>query len=165
MNISMIAAVAANGVIGNGDHLPWHCPEDMKHFVEITKNNIVVMGRKTHESIGKLLSHRVNFVLSRDKDYRSPYGATCYSNSRDILDFAEYYPSEIIVIGGEQIYREFLPYARKLYITNINAPFAGDAYFPSIHDLDWVCAMHEPHEPSANTPFSFDFNIYIRAKQ
>lgn len=161
MNISMIAAVAANGVIGNNNHLPWHCPEDMRRFVQITKDHVVVMGRKTHESIGKLLPNRINFVLSQDRDYKSPFGATVYPDVESVLDFARYYQNEIVVIGGEQIYQAFLPYARKLYITNINAPFAGDAYFPSVHELDWV---HVESQPGKHDFFEFSFDVYMRVE-
>lgn len=165
MNLSIIAAVANNGVIGKNNKLIWHYPKDMQRFVELTKQaGIVIMGRKTHEAIGKLLPGRINIVISRDKHYQPIRGALTYSDIDQALDFLRYYGKEIMVIGGEQIYREFLPFVNKLYITNINSPYEGDAYFPDVNVLEWQHVNEIYHTADTQHQFPFTFDIYERVK-
>ena len=170
MTISIIAAVASNGVIGGDNQLLWHYPKDLKRFAELTKKSgIVIMGRKTHESLGKLLPGRINLVLTKDESYRSPFGGTVFYHKRDIvgvLEYFDYFSSgrEVFVIGGEEIYKTFLPHANKLYITNINAPFKGDAYFPDINTLEWKHIAEECHPADDKHLYPFSFDTYTRVK-
>lgn len=163
MKISIIAAVASNGVIGGNNQLLWRFPKDMQRFVAITKKaGVVIMGRKTHESIGKLLPNRINIVITRDKNYKPKPGVLVYSDIDTVIDLCRYFDREAIVIGGEQIYRRFLPYANKLYITNISSPFIGDAYFPDVNTLEWVHVSETLHPADAKHQFPFSFDIYVR---
>lgn len=166
MSVSIIAAVAANGVIGRNNKMIWRYPKDMQRFVEITKNaGIVIMGRKTHESIGKALPGRINIIISRDKSYRPVLGCLLFRSVEEALNLLNYYNKEIVVIGGEQTYKAFLPHANKLYITNINAPYQGDTYFPDVNTLEWVHVSEERHSQDKSHQFSFSFDTYVRAKQ
>lgn len=167
LNITLIAAVASNGVIGDENSMIWHFPKDMKRFSEVTKKaGIVIMGRKTHESIGRLLPDRINIVMTRQRDYKSPYGASVFNNIKTILDFMRYLPEsgEFMVMGGGEIYKAFLPHASKMLITNINAPFVGDTYFPEANYLEWAHVSEELHQPDENHRFSFSFDTYRRIK-
>lgn len=165
MNISLIAAVAANGVIGNEGKLAWHYPNDMKRFVELTKKaGIVIMGRKTHESIGKLLPGRINIVMSRDRHYQPIAGALCYHSMKEVLSFLNWFDKEVMVIGGEQLYREFLPKANALYITNINAPFHGDSYFPDVDTLEWNHVGEQLFLADDKHQSSYSFDRYVRVR-
>ena len=137
--ISILVAVDEKGGIGKGNNLMWNIPSDLKRFKEITtkdqiginnniNNNIVIMGRKTYNSIGRELPNRTNIVLSL-KDKHS------YS-IEDILDYNEHFPEEeLFVIGGEQIYRQFLPYADKIYLTKVKGDFGADKFFYFEEDM------------------------------
>lgn len=127
--LSIIAAIAKNGVIGNQGKLPWHLPEDLKHFKETTLGHPIVMGRKTFESIGKPLPGRENIVLTRDQTFQGKGVTVIHS----LADAIENHPDEeIFVIGGAEIYQLALPLADKLYLTLIDQEFPGDTYFPAI---------------------------------
>lgn len=130
MSISLIIAMSQNGVIGNQNKLPWHLPEDLKHFKMLTMGHKIVMGRKTFEAIGRPLPGRENIVLTRDMAYKVS-GISIIHAPDEIGDVAA---EEIFVIGGAEIYRLFLPKADRLYVTLIKQDFSGDAFFPL---LDW----------------------------
>jgi dihydrofolate reductase len=163
MNISIIAAVAANGVIGRENKLIWYYPKDMKRFVELTKRSgVVIMGRKTHESIGKLLPGRINIVISNNLNYKSK-GALIF-NMSEAISFCRRYQKEVMVIGGEKIYREFMPFVSTMYITNINAPYMGDSYFPECNELEWNHVEQENHQQDDRHQYSFTFDRYERIR-
>jgi dihydrofolate reductase len=170
MKIGIIAAVASNSVIGKDNKLLWKLPRDMKRFATLTKKSgVVVMGRKTHESIGRILPDRTNIVLSANKDYKSPYdpdGVLVVSSIASLKAmlkyFYQYTDTEIMIIGGEQLYREFLPDANTLYITNVNSPFDGDAYFPEVNELDWVRTVEQPYEADEKHRYGYTFEIWKR---
>lgn len=128
--VSIIAARAENNVIGDNGEIPWRIPWDMKHFKNITDGGVVIMGRGTFESIGKLLKGRVNVVVS--KTLEPPDGIICYDSLMGAIQgcIRKYPGKEIYLIGGEGIYREGIAYAGKLYMTEISKPYEGDAYFP-----------------------------------
>ena len=132
--ISIVVAMSNNRVIGKDNKLIWHLPEDLKRFKNITSNNVVVMGRKTHLSIGKVLPNRLNVILSRDMNWNNPLGdncVVCYS-IEEVLEKFKY--RDLFIIGGEEIYRQFLPYCDKIYLTLIQKEFEGDSYFPELDD-------------------------------
>ena len=152
MIISLIAAMGRNKVIGKDKSLPWKLPEDMERFKELTANKPVVMGRKTFESIGRALPNRKNIVITRDKNYKAK-GCTVVNSIKEALKTAkEAY--EIMIIGGAQIYQEFLPIANKMYITLIDKDFEGDAYFPEFDEAEWKEAKKEEHN---NNDFKYVF--------
>ncbi|MSR71316.1 MAG: dihydrofolate reductase [Candidatus Taylorbacteria bacterium] len=127
--ISFIVAVDNNFLIGNDNTLPWpKIHADMKHFRELTLGKTIVMGRKTFESLGKALPDRENIVLTRNTNFYAP-NVTIYSNVQEVLK----HPSKqgkLCIIGGAEIYKAFLPYVNRIYLTMIDESFTGDTYFP-----------------------------------
>lgn len=154
MNLSIIAAMARNRVIGAGSKLPWHLSEDLKRFKKLTMGHPVVMGRKTFESIGKPLSGRDNLVLTRQRAFH-PNGVTVAHSFEEILSICGR-SSEAFVIGGAEIFRMALPYANRLYLTQIDQDFKGDAYFPEF-DLkkDFDVVEDTPMQAESGIPFRF----------
>ena len=128
--VSLIAALSENRVIGKGNSLPWHIPEDLKHFKEVTSGHPVIMGRKTFESIGRLLPKRLNIVISRDKSYVVEGATMAHSLEEAIAIACNYDKKEIFVIGGEQIFVQSINRADRLYLTIVHTDIEGDAFFP-----------------------------------
>ncbi len=135
MTISFIAAVSKNGVIGENNSLIWKIPEDLKRFRQLTTGKPIIMGRKTFESIGKPLPNRTNIILTRDKNYKAE-GCFVVHSVDDALE-AGNGAEEIMIIGGAQIYAQFLPVADKMYLTFIDKDFEGDAFFPNYNKNEW----------------------------
>jgi len=125
--VTLVAAVARNGVIGAGGKLPWRLPEDLRHFKELTLGHPVIMGRKTFESIGKPLPKRQNIVVSRNANFKAE-GVEVVSSLPKAFEAAK--GDEVFVIGGEQIYDEALSVADVIYLTLIHEEIDGDAFFP-----------------------------------
>ena len=137
--LSLIAAVARNRVIGKNNQLLWHLPEDMKHFREVTRGKPVIMGRKTWESLPEKfrpLPGRHNIVVSRNLDYKAP-GATLVSSLEDAIHLTRS-DDETFVIGGETLYRQALAQAHRLYLTEIDQNYEGDAFFPEVSPKNWI---------------------------
>ena len=141
--ISLIAALGKNRVIGNENKLIWSIPADMKRFREITTGKPVIMGTKTFESIGRPLPKRKNIIITRDRDYKAE-GCIVVNSPEESLKAAG--DGEVMVMGGAQIYAEFLPMAHKMYLTFIDEEFEGDAYFPEYDENEWEEARREEHE-------------------
>ena len=136
--ICIIAAVAKNRVIGKDNQLLWHIPEDMKHFRELTRGKPVIMGRKTWESLPEKfrpLPGRLNIVVSRNPNYEAP-GASVATSLDDAIRLASNH-GEVFVIGGDMLYRLALPFAQRLYLTEIDRDYSGDAFFPKIPRDTW----------------------------
>jgi dihydrofolate reductase len=133
--VSLIVAMDRNRVIGAGRRLPWHIPEDLKRFRRLTLGHHVVMGRKTWESIGRPLPGRTNIVLTRQPGFRAE-GAHVVSCLDDALRLAAG-DMEVFVIGGAQIYALALPCADRAYVTEIDAAFSGDVWFPLLPVNEW----------------------------
>ena len=144
MIISLIAAMGKNRIIGKNNSLPWKLPEDMKRFRELTQGKPVVMGRKTFESIGKLLPNRKNIIITHDKNYKIK-DCVVVNSINSALKAAKG-SKEIMIIGGEQIFREFLPMANKMHLTIIEEDFDGDAYFPEYNKNEWKEVKREEHK-------------------
>lgn len=142
--ISLIVAMSENRVIGVENRLPWNIPEDLKRFKKITRGHPIVMGRKTFESIGRVLPERTNIVITRDRAYRVEGAAVCHSLD-EALDWARRSPGadEIFVIGGSEIFRLALPLASRLYLTEVRWPFEGDAFFPSFDEEEYRETLRE----------------------
>lgn len=161
--ISLIAAVARNGVIGKEGRLLWHLPEDMKYFRETTRGKPVVMGRKTWESLPdafRPLPGRQNIVLSRNPAYQAP-GATLAVSLDEALQHASL-ADEIFVIGGAELYRLALPRAGRLYLTEIDADFEGDACFPEVPAADWVEVSRRTKQDDTPSGLNYAFAVYRR---
>lgn len=136
MSVSMIAAVGKNLELGKNNDLIWHFKEDMKFFKDTTMGHTVVMGRKTFESLPKALPGRKNIVISSNAEYNAQ-GATVVTSVEEAIQIAD--NEEIFVIGGGKIYAEFLPYADKLYLTEIDAECAdADTYFPQFNKSEYI---------------------------
>lgn len=151
MSIALIAAISQNNCIGQHNALPWHIPEDMEHFKNLTKGKAILMGRKTWESLPEKfrpLPGRLNIVITRQKDYPVPKGVLVF----DTIDAACTNPelrtqnSELMVIGGADIYRQTIDRADTLYITHVNKDVPGDAFFPMIDPTVWKETWREDHE-------------------
>lgn len=129
--ISMIVAMSKNNVIGKDNQLIWNIPEDLKYFKKVTMGKTIVMGRKTYESIGRALPGRRNVVLTRDEKY-SADNIHVVNSIQAAIDLGD-----IIVIGGDAVYKEFLAHADELYVTEIKKEYDGDSHFPQLTE-EWV---------------------------
>ena len=134
MSVSIITALTRNHVIGINNQIPWHIPDDFRWFRQNTLNKPVVMGRKTFESIGRILPQRRNIVVTSQSDY-SYEGIETADSLLDAFDLCG--NTEVMVIGGASIYQQALPYAQRLYLTWIYADVEGDAYFPKVKWSEW----------------------------
>jgi dihydrofolate reductase len=158
--LSLIVAVARNGVIGRDNKLPWHLPADLKHFKSVTMGKPVVMGRKTWESIGRPLPGRKNIVISRNPDFRAE-GCEVVSSLDAALRVCAG-AEEIFVIGGSQLYAEALNRASRLYVTRIEDDVAGDTFFPAIDPAAWQIVSSEIHAPDERNRLPFRFEMLER---
>ena len=161
MRISLVVAVAENGVIGRDNALPWRLSSDLKRFKAITMGKPIIMGRKTYESIGKPLPGRTNIVLTRDTGFH-PEGVEVVHDMASAVAVAEAAArdggvSEIMVIGGVGIYELALPEADRIYLTEVHASPEGDAMFPPLDAGDWLEASREYHpaQPGETSACSF----------
>lgn len=149
VRVTIIVAVAQNGVIGHRGKIPWHLREDLQRFKRLTMGHPIVMGRKTWESIGRPLPGRESIVVTRQKGYRAE-GARVASSLREALDLAG---RDVFVIGGGELYREALPLADRLEVTQVLASFEGDATFPPV-GTQWREVAREEH-PEGSPPYAF----------
>lgn len=169
MILSLIAAADEDGVIGQGNTLPWDLPADLKYFREKTKDHIVIMGRKTFDSIVEKLGHplpdRRNVVITRSGDlYAGDYDMV--SSMDEAIELAERAEAEeAFVIGGQQTYEIALPFANRIYLTRIHHHFEGDKFFPEIPPNDWAIAKEERHEPDEKNMYPYTFIVYERLKK
>lgn len=160
MKISLIVAMAENRVIGVDNRMPWHLSADLKRFRKITSGNPIVMGRKTHESIGRPLPDRVNIVLTRDYSYQA-LGCIVVHNLEQAMRAAGE-AAELMVVGGAGLYREFLPLADRIYLTLIHRAFDGDTFFPTIDWTEWREAARNEVEQDEQSGLSYAFIDYER---
>ena len=157
MIISIIVAVAANNVIGKDNQLLWHLPSDLKYFKQRTTNHHILMGRKTYESIGKPLPDRTSLIITQNKNYQAQ-GSFVFTDIQKAIEHARAdNENELFIIGGAQIYALALPFADKLYLTKIHAPFEGDTFFPQINSNEWTQTSIESFEPDEKNKFKYDF--------
>lgn len=157
--IVLVAAVAANGIIGKDGKLPWHLPEDLKHFKQVTMGHPVIMGRKTWESLKGPLPGRDNIVITRQVGYEAT-GAAVASSLDAALALCAGEPV-VCVIGGEQVFNDSLPVATQLDLTEIQQDFEGDTRFPAYDRSQWRVKKREAH--TAANGMRFDFVLYERA--
>jgi dihydrofolate reductase len=161
MQVSLIAAVAENGVIGRDGKLPWHLPDDFRWFKAQTLGKPVVMGRKTWESLGRALPGRHNIVLTRQSGYAAP-GTTVVHTAEAALGAAGD-AEEVMVIGGGDVFEMFLPRAARVYLTRVDAVVEGDAWFPELDADDWRLVSRKYHGTDARHGYEFEFCVYERA--
>lgn len=159
MTLSLIVAAATNNVIGRDNQLPWRLPADLAWFRQHTLGKPVIMGRKTFESIGRPLPKRTNIVLSR-----SPYsheGVVWQPSFESAVDFLQD-SEEIMLIGGGELFRHYLPQADKLYFTQIQANMEGDTFFPALDWAQWRIEFDEYRPADAENPYDCRFLILTR---
>ena len=154
MRVSLIVAASANNVIGVQGELPWRLPDDLKRFKQITTGKPIVMGRLTWTSIGRPLPDRQNIVISRDAGLEAP-GCEVVSSPNAAVEVAGD-AEELMIIGGGQIYREFLPRANRIYMTRVAVSIEGDAYFPELADNEWTETSREAHPADETHECSFE---------
>lgn len=166
MHLAIIVAASENGVIGRNNALPWHLPGDLQYFKRVTMGKPILMGRKTFESIGRPLPGRTNVVITRNPDF-SAEGIRVVESLAAALRLAEDIAlvdgvEELVVIGGAEIYREALPLAQRLYLTEVHASIEGDAWLPEIDWADWREVQRERHAAEGNNPYDYSFVVYER---
>lgn len=160
--ISIIVAMDRKGLIGKGNALPWHLPADLKHFKRITMGKPIIMGRKTHESIGKALPGRTNIVVSGDPNYRAQ--DCIVANSLDAAIAAAGPVDEVIVIGGAALYQLALDRTDRIYSTTIHAELSGDTWFPPLQKSDWVVIERSEHNADEKNPYGYTFETLERVE-
>ena len=154
-NLSIIAAIAENGIIGQDNRLPWHMPADLAHFKRLTMGKPIIMGRRTWESLPGLLPYRTHIVVTRDPAYEAPGGFVVHS-LQEAIDFAGD-ADELMVVGGAMLYAEALPIASRLYLTYIHCRVDGDALFPCFEGSKCRELSCERHEADHRNPHSYSF--------
>lgn len=153
--ISLVVAMDQNRLIGKQGQLPWRLPDDLKHFKALTLGKIVLMGRKTWDSLGRPLPQRENWVLTRDPEFRAE-GARAFHTLDQALFAAK--PAELMVIGGGELYRQILPLAQRLYLTEVQARLeGGDAWFPPLDRSVWRETEAETHPADERHVYPFRF--------
>lgn len=166
MRLAIIVAQAENRTIGINNKLPWHLPEDLKYFKQVTMAKPIIMGRKTYESIGRPLPGRTNIVISRDSSYQRE-GIRVVHSLEAARDLAESIcviegQDEAMVIGGSQIYVEALAACDRLYLTQVHADVEGDAHFPAFDMSEWQELGRETFASDERNPYNYSFIVLDR---
>lgn len=158
--LSIIVAKAKNNIIGKNNQLIWELPEDLKRFKEITTGHTIIMGRKTFESLGRVLPNRKHVVFSQNPDFKVNDENVQVVHS--MLEIQEYIENteENFVIGGAMIYNLLMPYVTKMYVTEINKEFEGDSFFPRINTEIWQETSREKGQKDEKNELDYDYVIY-----
>jgi dihydrofolate reductase len=154
-NLSLIAAMAENRVIGRGNALPWRLPADLAHFKRLTLGKPILMGRRTWESLPGLLPHRTHVVITRNRDYRAEGAEVVHSLEQALEMFGAV--DEVMVIGGGELYAQCLPRAARMHLTLVHAEVEGDTRFPAFDPADWVERGRESHPADERNPYPYTF--------
>ena len=162
--LSIIVAKAQNNIIGKDNKLLWHIPEDLKRFKDLTTGHTIIMGRKTFESLGRVLPNRKHIVFTQNSDFKVNDENVKIVHS--MLEIQEYIENkeENFVIGGAMIYNLLMPYVNKMYITEIHKDFEGDTVFPKINLDIWKEVSREKGEDIEQNDLEYDFVVYERKK-
>lgn len=162
MKLSLIAALDRNHGIGHGNAMPWHLPDDFRHFKALTLGKPILMGRKTAESLGRALPGRTNLVLTRGGQvpFDGMRAVASLDEARDIA--AAEGAGELCVIGGGEIYRLLIAQATDLYLTRVDAEVVADTHFPEVDPALWREVDSQPHPVDARHAFAFRFVHYLR---
>jgi len=161
MFLSMIAAMGRNRVIGKKNDIPWKLPAEQQYFKEVTMGHAVVSGRKNFESMGRPLKGRRNIIITRNRDYR-PDNCEIIYTIEELYRMFDDSDEEVFIIGGEEIYRMFLPFSKKLYITSIDAEFDGDTYFPLFSETEWTQISEKNGLTDEKNPYHYTFKVFER---
>jgi dihydrofolate reductase len=158
--LSALVAVARNGIIGKDNALPWQLPADLKHFKALTMGHPIIMGRKTYESIGRLLPGRTSIIVTRQAGYKIENAIVVHSIEEALKvccgqDWSKASGMECFVIGGAQIFREAAPISDRMYITEIHRDFEGDVRFPELDREEWIEVSREKHQDDSGLEYDF----------
>jgi len=151
--ISLVAALSENRVIGKGNQLPWHISVDLQHFKKITSGHPVIMGRKTYESMGRLLPNRTNIIVTRDSNFKVEGAVVVNSLGQAIDEGKKANQEEIFIIGGGQIFEQAITLADKLYLTLIHTTIDGDAHFPDYSQFKHETSRQDGEENGLSFTF------------
>ncbi len=160
--LSIIVAIANENVIGKDNKLIWHLPEDLKRFKQITSGHKIIMGRKTFESLGRVLPNRKHIILCNDMEMNIDNENVEILDDISKLDKYINSDEECFVIGGATIYKLLMPYSNKMYITKINQSFEGDVYFPEIKEEIWKEVSREKGLKNEENPFDYEYITYVK---
>lgn len=156
--LSIIVAKASNNVIGGDNKLLWHISEDLKRFKEITSGHTIIMGRKTFESLPKILPNRHHIVITRDKNFKvDSESVTIINDISDVISRFKDTDEEVFIIGGGEIYKILIPYTKKLYLTRIYKDFEGDTSFPVINYDEWKIVNKSEIKVNEKDNLNYDF--------
>lgn len=162
MRVSLIAAMAANRVIGLGNDLPWRLPADMRRFKALTMGHTLIMGRKTYDSVGYPLPGRRTVVITRQPGWKAEGVEVVHSLEESLKAAERLDGGEVLVAGGGEIFREALPRADRIYLTRIEQDFPGDTFFPELDAAAWRIVEQEHHDASDENPYAFTFETLDR---
>src|SRR5262245_20888513 len=160
--ISAIVAMSENRVIGDDNQLPWHLPSDLKHFKTLTSGHPILMGRKTYESIGRPLPNRTNIVITRNHAFQANGCVIVKSIEEAVSHAISIHQNEIFIIGGAEVYKQFMPDIEKIYLTIVHEIFEGDAFFPELNPGEWKEASRELHEADEENDYDYSFIVLER---
>ena len=160
MIISFIVAMDRQGVIGVNGQLPWRLSNDLKHFKAVTMGKPLIMGRKTHESIGRPLPGRENIVITRQKDYTAA-GCAVFNAIETALEYCSGH-EEIMVMGGAGLYEQLFSRAARIYLTRVDATVSGDTYFPEFDETGWSEVERQDHQADENNEYPHSFSVLER---
>ncbi len=164
MTISLVVAAATNNGIGKDGTMPWHLPNDMKHFKNVTWGMPVVMGRKTFESLGKVLPGRKNIVITRQPGWEVA-GTIAVPKIEDALFVAKQTDAnEVMVIGGGEIYKTLFDRAKRIYLTRVEAEPEADTFFPALDPKEWHLMSQKDHEADSANAYNYSFQVWERVK-
>jgi len=160
--ITLIVAVADNGVIGRDNTLPWHLPEDLKRFKRLTMGKPMIMGRKTFESIGKPLPGRRNIVVTRDTNYHREGIEVVHGTDEALAVTAD--APEVMVIGGAELFRTALPLAGRIHLTRVHGNIEGNVMWPALDTRQWEVIERERHESDDRHAYAMTFEVWEKRK-
>lgn len=160
--IAHLVAISENNVIGTNGQLPWHLPNDLKYFKNLTWGGVVIMGRKTFESVNKPLPGRLNIVVTSNPNWKAD-GVVTASGVDAAIDYAYHeHFKEIFIIGGGEIFRQTMNIADVLYITRVHTQLDGDTYYPEVEKDKYVCIFSEAHEADEKHAYAYTFETWKR---
>lgn len=161
--LSIVVAMTPQRVIGRHGQLPWHLSADLRRFKQLTWGHHIVMGRKTFGSIGRLLPGRTTVVVSRQPDLTIPGARIAHSIAEAVQQCQA--DSEVFIVGGEQVYREAIPLADRIYLTVVHANVTGDTFFPELSQEQWLLTEQQRHQADEKNPYDYTFQIWKRQEQ
>lgn len=159
--LNIVVAYDSNRGIGINNALPWHIPEDLRHFKDLTSGNAILMGRKTFESIGRPLPRRDNIILTQNRGYLAD-GCTMMHNLAQVQAYmVANKDKELFVIGGSEVYRLFLPFVDRIYATEIHGSFMCDTFFPLLDEEEWSREIDRSNQINLDgVSYRYDFTVY-----